>query len=164
MIGKLSTLAMAGAASLTAFGVSAQAQPGMAQQGMTQTCAFNEGPRAGQTINYAGSPGAVSARVGSLCADMQGSRGQAVAAGIGRQQGQGRFYTSPGAPNAWSSSGALRRGFTQTCSFTSGPRAGTRTDFSRVLGAQPVAIGSACSDGRNNGVAVAPGQAAAPGM
>jgi hypothetical protein len=107
MFSKLSTLAMAGAASLTAFGASAQSlqrqyQPGQdppgvtqpGQPGMTQTCAYNTGPRAGQTVNYAGSPGAASVFIGNRCADMQGSSGQAVTPAIGRG-GQGRFYASP---------------------------------------------------------------------
>jgi hypothetical protein len=169
VFGKLSTLAMAGAASLTAFGASAQTlqrqyQPGVTPpgaqpgpSGMTQTCAYNTGPRAGQTVNYAGTPGAASVLVGSRCADMQGSSGQAITPEIGRG-GQGRFYASPGAPNAWSSSGGLRRGFTRTCSFTSGPRAGTTVDYSYTLGAQPVSIGSACSDGASRGSAVAAGR------
>ena len=156
MFSKLSTLVMAGAASLTAYAASAQAQ------GLTQTCAFNQGPRAGQTIDFSGARGGVSVPAGSRCTDMRGSSGRAVAPGIGRQS-QGRFYMSPGAPNAWGPSGAVRPGYTQTCHFTSGPRAGTRTDYSRVLGAQPLAIGSHCADGPNKGFAVAPGQAMAPG-
>ena len=187
---RLSTLAMVGAACLTAFAAAAQAQQDQAQQdqaqpdqaqpsqaqpsqaqpdlnqpnlnqpNLTQTCAFRDGPRAGQTIDYAGAPGAVSVPVGNRCADMQGSSGEAVAEGTARQQGQGRLYMSPGAPNAWGPSGNLRSGFTQTCRFNGGPRAGTSLDYSHTLGAQPIAIGAACSDGPNTGIAVAP----APGM
>jgi hypothetical protein len=89
---------------------------------------------------------------------MQGSSGQAVAAELGRRQGQGRFYRSPGAPNAWGPTGALKQGYTQTCRFDSGPRAGTSVDFSHTLGAQPAAIGSPCADGASKGVAIAPGR------
>jgi hypothetical protein len=183
MLSKLATLALAGAASMTAFGASAQTQeqaqpgvnqpgaaqpgmngmnqsgmnqPGATQQGLSQTCAFNAGPRAGQTVDFGGSPGAVAVQMGSRCADMQGSSGQAVAGG--RQQGQGRFYTSPGAPNAWSSAGLLKQGYTQSCNFTSGPRAGTTFNYSHTLGAQPVTIGSACSDAGSKGFAVASGR------
>jgi hypothetical protein len=164
MFSKLSTLALAGAASLTAFGASAQSQQGQVQApqgqyqaGLTQTCAYHDGARAGQTVNYGGTLGAVSVPIGSRCADMQGSSGQAVAPEVGRQQG-GRYYSSPGAPNAWESSGALKRGYSQRCRFNSGPRAGTTANFSNTLGAQPVAIGSACSDGPSKGIAVGPGQ------
>lgn len=167
MFSKLSMLAMAGAATVTALAAAAaQAQPDLPQlpsapsvpglsQNNTQTCAFREGPRAGQTVDYAGSPGAASVPIGSRCADMQGSSGEAVKQYTARQQSQGRYYSSPGAPNAWSSSGALKPGFTRTCRFGSGPLAGTTKDYSHTLGAQPVAIGAACSDGTSRGVAVA---------
>jgi hypothetical protein len=131
---------------------STQAQP----SNLTQTCAFKDGPKAGQTIDYSGAPGASAVPVGNKCADMQGSSGWAVAQQPGREQG-GRFYTSPGAPNAWSSSGALQPGYSLYCRFDSGPAAGHTADYSSTLGAQPAAIGSACSDGPNHGVAVAPG-------
>jgi hypothetical protein len=166
MSSRLSMLAMAGAASLTAFGAAAQtqsnfppdqAQPIPSQPNLTQTCAFRDGPRAGQTINYEGAvPGAVSVPVGNRCADMQGSSGVAIPQGAtGRRFGQSRFYMSPGAPSAWSSPGAVRPGFSQTCRFTSGPRAGITLDYSHTLGAEPVVIGGPCSDGPNSGVAVA---------
>ena len=87
---------------------------------------------------------------------MHGSSGWAVAQQPGREQG-GRFYTSPGAPNAWGSSGALKPGYSLFCRFDSGPAAGHTADYSSTLGAQPVAVGSACSDGPNKGVAVAHG-------
>ena len=95
MLSKLSTLAMAGAASLTAFGASAQAQqdqsqpgmaqpgmaqPGMAQQGPTQTCAFNQGPRAGTTVDFSKTLGAQPVMIGAACMDA-GSKGFAVAPG-----------------------------------------------------------------------------------
>jgi hypothetical protein len=131
---------------------------------LTQTCAYNVGPLSGQTIDYSSSPGAPAVPVGNPCADMQGSSGQAVAPQQGRQEGQGRFYTSPGAPNAtspgapnaWSSSGTLQPGYSLYCRFNSGPAAGHTSDYSNTLGAQPVAIGSACSQGPNKGVAVGP--------
>lgn len=172
MFSKLSTLAIAAAASAAAFGVahaqgqSNQAQPnqarpnqGMANQGgpnLTQVCAFKSGPRAGQTVDFTGTPGSAAVPVGNRCADMQGSSGVTIAQNSARQQGPGRFYTSPGAPNAWSG-GALRRGFSLTCRFSSGPRAGTTLNYAHTLGAQPVAVGSPCSDGSSRGVAVASG-------
>jgi hypothetical protein len=132
----------------------AQASP-MYTANLTQTCAFNEGPLAGQTIDYSGAAGASAVPVGNPCADMQGSRGWAVAPQAGREQGH-RFYTSPGAPSAWGSSGALNPGYSRSCRFNSGPAAGQTSDFSNALAAQPAAIGSACSDGPNSGVVVGP--------
>lgn len=175
MSSMFSTLAIAAAASVAAVGV-AQAQPqraqpnppqpnqGMANQGManqggpnlTQVCAFKSGPRAGQTVDFTGTPGSAAVPVGDRCADMQGSSGVTIAQSSARQQSPGRFYTSPGAPNAWSG-GVLRRGFSLTCRFNSGPRAGTTLNYAHTLGAQPVAIGSPCSDGASRGVAVAAG-------
>lgn len=120
---------------------------------LTQTCAYTLGPLAGQTIDYSGAPGASAVQVGNRCADMHGSSGRAVAPQPGRAQG-GRFYTSPGAPNAWGPSGASS-GYSLFCRFTSGPAAGHTADYSSTLGAQPAAIGSPCADGPNRGIAVA---------
>lgn len=119
---------------------------------LTQTCAYTVGPLAGQTIDYSGTPGASAVRIGNRCADMHGSSGQAVAPSRPARGQGGRFYTSPGAPNVWGSSGS---GYSQFCRFTSGPAAGHTADYSSTLGAQPAAIGSACSDGPNRGFAVA---------
>jgi hypothetical protein len=129
----------------------------IADPSLTQTCAFNAGPRAGQTVDFSGATGAAAVPVGSRCADMKGSSGRAVAAGIGPRR-PGRFFTSPGAPGAWSSSGALKPNYTLTCRFNKGPRAGSSQDFTGSLGAEPLQIGSACSDGLNKGIAVPPGQ------
>jgi len=131
-------------------------QQGPAESNLTQTCAYNYGPRAGQTVDYSGQPGAPAVQVGIKCADMQGSSGWAVSQQPGRQQG-GRFYTSPGAPNAWGPSGGLQPGFSLICRFNRGPAAGHSADYSSTLGARPSAIGSPCSDGPNSGVVVAPG-------
>jgi hypothetical protein len=129
---------------------------GPVESNLTQTCAYNAGPLAGQTIDYSGTPGVSAVRVGNRCADMHGSSGQAVAQQPGRAQG-GRFYTSPGAPNTWGSSGALQPGYSLICRFTNGPSAGHTADYSSTLGARPAAIGSGCSDGLNRGVVIAPG-------
>lgn len=152
MISRLSMLAVAGVAATSAFGAVAQAQPTL-----SHTCEFKAGPRQGQIIDYSTTPGAVGVPVGNRCADMQGSSGVAITQWSRRAESQGRFYSSPGAPLAWSSTGNLRPGFSQTCRFTSGPRSGTTLDYSHTLGAQPVAIGSPCADGASSGVAVAQG-------
>jgi hypothetical protein len=155
MYSKVLPLALAGAASLTAFVAGAQSQ--MSSQTLTQTCAFRDGARAGQVIDFSSEPNSTPVSVGSRCADMQGSSGEAVAAGT-RSTRPGRMYMSPGAPRAWDQSGTLRQGYTLTCRFDSGPRAGTSRDFTGTLGAEPVAIGSACSDGSSRGVGVGPSQ------
>ena len=167
MLRKILPLAMAGAASLMGLAASAQPQiqtplgptpAPLSPNASTQTCKFDSGPRAGQTVNYARAPGAASVPIGSRCADMQGSSGSAVAQDTARAQSQGRYYFGGGAPNAWGSSGKLKQGYTQTCSFKSGPATGTSKDFSGTLGALPVSIGAPCSDGANSGVGVAPGK------
>jgi hypothetical protein len=155
MFSKVLALAIAGAASLAAFGASA---PALAQDlSLTRTCAFRDGPRAGQTIDYTGSPGAAPVRIGARCADMQGSSGVAIAQASGREQSH-RFYTSPGAPTGWGPSGLLNSGFSLTCRLDTGPRAGSSVNFSGTLGAQPLRAGTPCSDGSSQGVAVGPGQ------
>lgn len=153
MFSKLTALALAGAASLTAFGAAAQAQP----SNLTQTCAFKDGPQAGKTVDFSGATNAPAVPVGNRCADMHGSSGWAVAQQPGREQG-GRFYASPGAPSPPESAGALQPGYSLYCKFDSGPAAGHTADYSSTLGAKPVAIGSACSDGPNRGVAVSHAQ------
>lgn len=176
MFTRFSMLAVAGVASVAALGVAAQAQPDLPQpgvtepgvsgpgpgaQGLSQTCGFNNGPRAGQVIDY---PGSAAVPVGSRCADMQGSSGQAVAQAPrvpeqsnGRYYGYRGFYRSPGAPIARDQSGNVSAGFSLTCRLNSGPRAGSTVDFSNTLGAQPVAIGAPCADDSGWGVAVASG-------
>lgn len=43
--------------------------------GMTLTCQFTSGPRAGQAQNYAGVAGVSPIPIGSPCSDLQGSNG-----------------------------------------------------------------------------------------
>jgi hypothetical protein len=155
MFSKLSMLAMAGAASVTAFATGVQAQPTL-----TQSCAFKAGPLGGKTIDYSSVPGAVAVPVGNRCADMQGSSGVAVAEGNawqipGRFYSSPGYYSSPGAPMAPPSN--LSAGFGQRCRFTSGPASGTTMDYSHTLGALPQAIGARCADGASSGVVVGPG-------
>jgi len=155
MFSRLSILAVAGVASVTAIAAAAQAQPTM-----TQTCAFKAGPRDGQVLDFTGVPGAVSVPVGNRCADMQGSSGVAVPEGTGaaiaqgtaRQPGPGRFYSSPGAPIA-----PPAPGYSQLCRFNDGPRSGSVLDYSHTLGALPLAVGARCADGASSGVIIGPG-------
>jgi hypothetical protein len=95
MFTKLLPLAIVAGASLTGFGASAQ------DPNLSQTCRYKDGARAGQVVDYSSAPGAPSVQVGSRCADMQGSSGSAIAQGAEPQR-PGRFFTSPGAPRAWS--------------------------------------------------------------
>jgi hypothetical protein len=192
MISRLAMLSIAGAASVAAIGGAAHAQPAL-----TQTCAFKAGPLDGQTIDFTGIPGVVAVPVGDRCADMQGSSGVAVIPqgapqaapqvtpqGTAREQGQGRFYTSPGgaytSPGApgtpgyysrpgyyggggyYTSPGAPLAGAPlawgsasgQRCRFTQGPAAGATLDYSHTLGAAPLAIGAPCADGASSGFIV----------
>jgi hypothetical protein len=146
-------LAVAAAAPLLALGVQAQAQP---YPGLSRTCHFLRGPRAGTTVEFSRSPGTPEVPIGSHCGDMSGSNGVAVAnpSRTGRTPGPGRFYRSPGAPLGMWGSGQVQRGFTLSCRFTSGPRAGSVGDFSRTLGATPIRLGSRCSDGASRGFGV----------
>ncbi len=122
--------------------------------GMSLTCQFNSGSRAGQTQNFSGVPGARPAPVGSPCTDGQGSYGIAVADGSASSSTAQPTYPNPyGGQNP---GGALPQGMTLTCQFTSGPRAGQTQNFAGVPGARPAPIGSPCTDGvSSNGVAVA---------
>jgi hypothetical protein len=178
MSSKVLPLAIASGASLAALGGVAAAfqdrtlQTGAGlQAGYTKICAYRNGPRAGQTVDYGGTAGAVPVQIGKRCSDLQGSSGVAVAATTTaqpaapdqRQQGQGRFYRGPDTPSGWNAaSNALQYGFTLSCRFINGPRAGTSADFSRTLGAQPVAVGNPCSDAGSSGVGVAPSSADIP--
>lgn len=158
MSSKLSTLAMAiaGAAPLIVLGAGAHAQTA---ENMTRTCHFTSGARAGAVVDFSNTPGTSAVAVGARCGDMTGSNGVAVAQQPGsRLPGAGRFYRTPGAPSGLDDSGRLKSGYTQSCRFSSGPRAGSTVDFSNRLGATPIQIGNACSDGTSQGVGVAPGK------
>ncbi len=148
MFSRILALAIAAAVSFTAFAAAGQ------NLNLTQTCAYQDGPRAGQTVDYAGAPGAATAQVGDRCADMHDSRGVAIAPLSGRAQ-TNRFYASPGAPSDWKADGQLKPGLTLTCFYTKGPLAGNAADFSGVLGAQPVPIGWPCADGASEGFGAA---------
>jgi hypothetical protein len=93
---------------------SALAQP----EETTTVCQFKSGVMAGQTADFAGLPGAVPAKIGTVCADGLESYGIAVA--------------------------AAGRTFSSRCKFEFGPRAGQVVDYSprpRLL------VGSGCIDG-----------------
>lgn len=60
-----------------ASGVAVRAQPNL-PLGMSLTCYFTNGPRAGQTQSYEGYPGVWPIPTGSSCTDGSGSFGRAV--------------------------------------------------------------------------------------
>ena len=93
-------------------------------QGMTMTCQFLTGPRAGQAQSYAGVPGVNPIAIGAPCTDLYGSYGVGIA----------------------DSYGSVPSGMTLTCQFTSGPRAGQAQSYVGVAGVSPISIGSPCSD------------------
>src|SRR5271169_2777263 len=87
---------------------------------MSQTCQFTQGPKAGQTINFAGQPGVTPAPVGGPCTDGMGSYGVAVA----DASGSSGNYPSPAGGQSSGSSG-----MSTTCHFDQGPKAGQTIDF-----------------------------------
>ena len=151
MFKKVLPLAVVAAAPLLAMGGGAHAQQAADS---TKICHFTSGARAGSTVDFSRTPGINSAPVGSRCGDMMGSNGVAVAPQTPRELGPGMFYRTPGAPVGLNKEGRPTAGYTRWCHFTSGPSAGSSFNFSNVLGATPIPIGAACSDGASNGVGV----------
>jgi hypothetical protein len=159
MFRKVLPIAVAAAAPLFVIGGGAHAQKA---SDTTHTCQFTSGARAGSTVDFSQTHGVAAARVGSHCGDMMGSNGVAVAPealrepGVGRYHGPvGRYYRTPGAPVGMNKAGRPSAGWTRWCHFTRGPSAGSSSNFAGVLGATPIQIGTACSDGANTGVGVA---------
>jgi len=103
--------------------------------GMTMTCQFSGGPRAGQMRDLAGLPGMTPFAIGGACSDGAGSAGigvsPAVAPGL-----------VPGAP--------LPENMTLTCQFSAGPRMGQVERFGAASGVPPFPVGGACNDGRGS--------------
>ena len=134
-----------------------QEAPGQQASGTTSTCHFTSGSRSGSTVDFSATPGVAAVPVGSRCADMTGSSGVAVSQQSSRAPGMGRFYRTPEAPVGLNRNGQPAAGYTLSCRFSSGPNAGSTRDFTGVLGATPIRIGSTCSDGSNKGVGIGPG-------
>jgi hypothetical protein len=106
--------------------------------GMSLTCAYTSGLKAGRTQDFSAVPGAIPTRVGSPCSDGQGSVGTATA-----QPSEPGPIPPPPGPN-------VLPGISLTCAYTSGLKAGQTQDFSGVPGAIPARIGSPCSDGQGS--------------
>lgn len=122
--------------------VAAPAPPG----GMTLTCQFNAGPRAGQMRDLSGLPGMAPFAIGGACSDGAGSTGIGVSPSVAPG-------AMPGAP--------LPENMTLTCRFSAGPRAGQVERFGSASAVPPFPVGGACSDGRGStglGVSDARGQ------
>jgi hypothetical protein len=107
--------------------------------GMSLTCKYTTGPKAGQTQNFSGVQGAIPAPVGGPCGDGQGSIGTAVA--------DGTRGATPGGPQAGTGRNSLPPGMSLTCKYTTGPKAGQTQDFAGVQGATPAPVGGLCGDG-----------------
>lgn len=127
-----------------------QQGPDLSASGPTLICKLTSGPGAGTSFDFRGTAD-TPARAGADCSDMAGSRGVAVAPPVAGQPGQrgtyGRHYQT------WRD----QAGFTFTCRFTHGPRAGSSEDFANKPGSSSVRIGGGCSDGAGStGVGVAP--------
>lgn len=95
----------------------------------TTVCYFQTGPRSGQRVDYAGTPGVIGVDVGTPCTDRAGSFGVAVAS---TQQA-----IAPAPP---AGAGAM----SAKCRFTSGTRAGQTQDYSPR---PPIPVGTPCNDG-----------------
>lgn len=104
--------------------------PAAAQQ-QSFTCQFGSGPRAGSTVSFEGVQGALPGPVGTPCGDGHGSSGVLVT------------------PLALStqSSAMSETGWSATCRFAAGPRAGQIMDFGMTPGVRWGLIGRACQDG-----------------
>ncbi|HXQ39848.1 MAG TPA: hypothetical protein VN821_01180 [Candidatus Udaeobacter sp.] len=105
--------------------------PAAAQQ-QSFTCQFSSGPRAGSTIDYAGVQGALPGQVGTPCQDGQGSSGLLVA---------------PRAAAPPSDTAVAEMGWSATCRFTAGAKAGQIVNFDGDPNTRWGRIGRACDDG-----------------
>ncbi len=103
--------------------------------GMTMTCQFSAGPRAGQMRDLAGLPGMAPFAIGGACSDSNGSTG----IGVTPSAAPG---VPPGAP--------LPENMTLSCQFSAGPRSGQVERFGAASGVTPFAVGEACADGRGS--------------
>jgi hypothetical protein len=152
----------------SALGVHAESLPA----GMSLTCQFTSGPRAGTSFNFTGIPNVTPAPIGGPCSDGAGSTGYAIAPGGGAAAAPpgaaapapgaaapapGAAAPAPGATPGGGRAGAggaaapsgagLPAGMSLTCKFTSGPRAGTSFNFTGIPNVTPAPIGGPCSDG-----------------
>jgi hypothetical protein len=105
---------------------------------MSTLCKFTNGPRAGQTQDYA--PMA-PLPVGAPCHDDQQSTGFVVSAST-PLGGRPNLSPSP-SPSPLKSPGGL----STICKFTAGPRAGTTQDYAPR---DPAPVGSLCYDGQGS--------------
>ena len=117
--------------SAAAMGVTAAEDPVyasmlLAQNQLSSTCRFTQGPRAGQVQSYQGMVQPIP--VGSSCTDGQGSFGTAIPDGGGSVSGSGQLSS--------------------TCRFNQGPRAGQVQSYKGMV--QPIPVGSSCTDGQGS--------------
>jgi len=109
--------------------------PAEAQQ-QSFTCQFNSGARAGSTVDYAGVPGALPGQVGAPCDDGQGSSGLLLAP------------TTTVAPP--SNAAVVETGWSATCRFTAGAKAGQIINADGAPDVRWGPIGRACGDGQGS--------------
>lgn len=115
-------------------------------EGMTFTCRFSSGPRAGQIKDFTRVPSAIPMQVGSSCTDGGSSSGIAIA----------QLTTAPKTRVNVSDAAARPAQLTLMCRFSSGPRAGQTQALAEVPGATPLYVGGVCSDGASStGTAIA---------
>jgi hypothetical protein len=107
-----------------------------ASQGMTLTCRFTGGPRAGQTQDYSGVPGAKPAKIGSPCTDGVSSNGIAISPSTSTDTDSNDSDTASDSTDDAAGS--------TICQFTYGAKKNGWHDYAPMR-AKPV--GSTCQDG-----------------
>ncbi len=123
---------------------------GAAGAGLSTTCQFTKGPKAGQTQHQPpGTPGVTPTPIGQGCTDGHKSYGVAIADAPTKSSGSHIIEGGSGTiePND---------GYSSTCQFDSGPRAGQVQHWERSTpGLALVAIGQGCTDGQDShGIAI----------
>jgi hypothetical protein len=117
--------------------------------GLSTTCQFTKGPKAGQIQHQApGTPGVTPTAIGQGCTDGEKSYGIAIADAPGASGGHHiEGGTGTIEPND---------GYSSTCKFDSGPRAGQVQHWPRSTpGLALAAIGQGCTDGQDShGIAI----------
>ena len=121
--------------------------------GLSTTCQFTKGPKTGQVQHWPrGTPGVTPVAIGQGCTDDMKSYGVAIA-----DSANASMKSSGGTlePND---------GYSTTCRFDSGPRAGQVQHWPRgTPGLALAAIGQGCTDGQNSsGIAIADDETGTP--
>lgn len=127
----------------------AEAAQSAQQPGVSFTCQFETGPRAGQAQTYMGVAGP-PIPAGVPCSDGQGSTGVVIAEGPVQPP-----VSIPSPPPSVVPPSPPRQEMTFTCRFDSGPRAGQNQNYAGVTGIRSFPVGAPCTDGQGStGIAI----------